>query len=206
MHSAWSDQDIQFLKDHYPQHKVPWIAEQLHRSVSSVYAKIQTGFKSSQIKAWTEEEQEFLRKHYPEHSIQWISEQLGRPFKGVEGQISKLGLQQWKEWTPIEDDCLRYWWGKKSIRVLAMELDRSATALGKRRNQLGLSISLPDGYESILSAEKRSGFSRKLLLKILSQYKVVPQPAPSRKYRPHRRMKIVKIEDVNKAITRYMNA
>src|SRR3989304_5146605 len=75
----WSEQELKFLKEHYPGKGSKYISEALGRTIQAVQqaAKIK-GIRNTRSKPWTKQEIEFLRSNYIAKGAATIGKELHR--------------------------------------------------------------------------------------------------------------------------------
>lgn len=93
----WTEEEIEFLKENYEKEKPEKIAEELSRSLSSVYCKAQSLNLSSKRcgygRKWTSEEEKYLKENYSELPPQKIADELDRSLNSVYGKAKNLDLK-----------------------------------------------------------------------------------------------------------------
>ena len=91
----WADEEVNFLREHYPTEGAEFVAAKIGRTVSAVWKKAG----KLKIRAnvfWTNEELSFLRNFYPSRGAFYCSYQLGRTEKATWEKAEKMGLQRYK--------------------------------------------------------------------------------------------------------------
>ena len=61
---TWTQEDKDYLRNHYPGTSVKELAKTLNRTESSIYNKIMNLQISQKKKAWTEKETEYIKQNY----------------------------------------------------------------------------------------------------------------------------------------------
>lgn len=90
-YNYWSNDEVEFLRQHYGVLNLDAIAERLNRSRSSVAGK------ASQLSLyrpgrWTDDELQYLRDNYQTHTYRELAEHLGRSKSAIDLKINRMGL------------------------------------------------------------------------------------------------------------------
>lgn len=77
-------------------------------------------------------------------------------------------------WTQEQIQTLRMEWHELAARSLAAKLrPHSWIGIREKACQLGLPFGVPQGYESINEAERRTGFSRRVIKKLIANHDIL---------------------------------
>jgi len=158
------------------------------------------------VPRWTPEDDAQLAEAYRTSTLDGAAAQFpGRTRHGVMQRISRLGLVKSRRWSGAEDERLHELWLRgASAEEMQRELGRGAAAIYMRARYLRLYAIPPAGCEFMRDAVRRSGFGYSTLLRILS-WAGVEVRMPMHSPRASRaRCRLVRIEDVNAAIARYV--
>lgn len=121
-------------------------------------------------------------------------------------QAHRLGICRERRWTHQDDARLIDLWGEgTSLATMAARFHRTPLAVFARGKQLGLSVGVPQGFELITHAARRTGYDVKQLRQILHWARVRIRPAlcePSRYVRCPR--KIVDSFEADVAVERWL--
>jgi len=102
---AWTDEEVEFLVDHYLELGAEECARQLGRTVAAVHGKVRQtdgGRPSIGPKVeWTEKELEFLRENYQTMAIDDLVQKLGRTKQAIYARGQMLGMQRYIDPAPF---------------------------------------------------------------------------------------------------------
>ncbi len=91
--SGWTNEEIQFLKENYPNPDIPisYLAKHLGRTRDSIRYYANKKLKLTRQPNWSKEEEDYLVRSYKDKiSIKKIAEHLGRTENAVEAKIFRL--------------------------------------------------------------------------------------------------------------------
>jgi hypothetical protein len=118
---------------------------------------------------WTQEEDDIVRRDYVRLGSKVLAKTLDRTFAAVQRRAENLGVNARPRWSDEDDRTLRLLWGEKTTRGIAAMLKRSQDAVYERARILGLVREQRIGKERLSDAERRTGFSRRQLRRILRE-------------------------------------
>ena len=149
----WTEQEVEYLKQHYGVKSAREIAETLGRPLNGLHSKAETlgldgkrGHWSStgkRVGAWTDEEIKFLQENYLDLGAEECANQLGRTKAAVHGKIRQVGggrpsIGPKVEWSEKDLDFLRENYQALSWEELVEKLGRTEQAVQVRASMLGL--------------------------------------------------------------------
>ena len=142
---SWTEEDRDFLAQHYPDKDIHWIAGQLAKSPSSCLSQARRMRLKRHIRhSWSPEEDAFLKQHYSKQGASWTAKQLGRTASACQHRASKISAQtnrSYLPWTPDEDAILIKYQHKKTHLEIAKMLNRSKNACDARAKKLNITKS-----------------------------------------------------------------
>ena len=142
---SWTEEDRDFLAQHYPDKNIHWIAGQLAKSPSSCLSQARRMRLKRHIRhSWSPEEDAFLKQHYSKQGAAWTAKQLGRTASACQHRASKISAQtnrSYLPWTPDEDAILIKYQHKKTHLEIAKMLNRSKNACDARAKKLNITKS-----------------------------------------------------------------
>jgi len=141
----WTDEEVEYLKEHYGDDGAEGIAHVLNRTKSSVQTKArELDLTDDQARGlWTEDDEAFLRENYLELGAEECARRLGRSKASVHGKIRKIGggrpsIGPKVEWTEQELDFLRDNYHQLTWEEMVEQLGRTEQAIQVRASMLGL--------------------------------------------------------------------
>lgn len=136
----WTEEQIEFLKAHYPSRGSKYVAEQLEKPRYVVRQKASQLKIRFEKKGWTEEEIALLKKIYPKHGLPYAAQVLNKSKGSVKGAIVRLRLHRngFSHWTEWEVRYLRRNYGNKSTDSIARTLKRTRESVKLKAQKLGL--------------------------------------------------------------------
>lgn len=153
---AWSDKEIQYLKENYNRANIEKLSIKLNRSTSSISHKAQrlqlTGEKqlvrNPYAQDWSKEEEQYLIDN-KKKSIEELAKDLNRSKNSVLAKFTRLGLRKprHKFWTEKEDRYLEENISAKTYKQMAKKLKRTPRSCAARAKRIGL-----DGYDKEYSS------------------------------------------------------
>ena len=119
--------------------------------------------------AWTQREDDILRATYAQGLEATRAALRGRrTFRAIMQRARRLRITRKRHWTAAEDRLLSWLWDDQNgLAKLATRLRRTEHAVFRRAQDLGLKIGVPQGYESVRAAARRSGFPYETMVGIL---------------------------------------
>lgn len=143
--TAWSNDEIEFLKKYYKSVDINVIISKLHRSKSSIMhkaARLNLTDSNDTIavqSTWSEKNDDYLLAHLDE-SIESIAQHLGYSVSTINLHRRKLGITNAKTpWSKKEDDYLIKNYETMPYSKIAKKLHRSYYATKARAQKLGIS-------------------------------------------------------------------
>lgn len=139
----YTDYEIKFLRDKYPNYGAKYCASKLKRSINSIRSEI-TILGLTRNWTWTDEMNKFLRLNYNIIGGKACAEKLNLSQKSVYKQAKKLGLTRAGKkiipsgWTVEEDALLIKYYSIEGTAVYKHFENRSYNACRCRASQLGL--------------------------------------------------------------------
>lgn len=98
MRVSWSDDEVQFLKDHWNNLSINQIAIELNRSAKAIKTKAtREDLTERKTKKWSKEDIEFLNEKWGSASIESIAKYLNRTDEAVRYKAFRLGLPAFTE-------------------------------------------------------------------------------------------------------------
>ncbi len=117
---------------------------------------------------WTKAELEVVRSRYEMDGPTKLARELGRTEQAVRHRGQKLGVVHRRRWTAAEEEELCLLWGEKTLPRIAAHLRRSPEGVYRRAECLGLTRGVPQGFEALSVAARRTGYCDPTLRKILA--------------------------------------
>jgi len=140
--TGWTEEETQFLRDHYHELSAAEIAEELDRSKNSVYGKARMEkLTESDAKSWTDHEEEFLKRIGPIWDDEAVAAYLDRSLPSIRSKKSKLDyvFGKGRRWTDEDEEYVENHFPQMTDRGLAEELERTIRGIkNRRRRELGL--------------------------------------------------------------------
>lgn len=136
----WTDEEEQYIHDHYEEMTDAEMGKVLKRTVSSVTRKRQKlGLRNYAKRLWTSEEEQYVRDHWNEMTDEELGRALNRTASCVETRRGCLGLRHYKQnpWSPQEEQYLRDHWEEMDDGEIGQALSRSRTSVKAKRSRLG---------------------------------------------------------------------
>lgn len=93
---------------------------------------------------WTQEEVKYLKQWYCKKPTSEIMKQLNRSANSIRRKADRLGITdasnsiRGKEWTEVELQYLKTWYGKKTISQIARDLRRTSSSVQNKAFRLGI--------------------------------------------------------------------
>lgn len=119
---------------------------------------------------WTPEEDAVLTKAYSEGGI--YAARAALPARGASAiyhRTQRLKLVRRRRWTDADDARLRDLWdGGNTVDEVAKALGRTVATTYWRAQHIGLPLGVPEGWEYLSSAARRTGYHGDQLRKILA--------------------------------------
>lgn len=141
MPETFSDSEIQFIKENYPEKGLQYVAMVLNRPTYSIRNKA-SKLKIKRIKPgkWSEEELMLLKKHYPNRGGRYVADKLNRQFNSVSRKAQRLGLKNksFKIWDDFSKKYLLRNYGKKPVDSIARTLSRTVYAVRLKAEKMRL--------------------------------------------------------------------
>ena len=140
----FTEEEDQFLRDHYGTKTIKQLCEEMERSTHSINNRIRRlGLREAvRIRSpWTEEEDAYLREYFNKQSAKEIGAHLGRTPNSVSSRIRILDLRLepiCRKWTENEDEYLMKNYGVRKLSAIAKKLGRTMESVEKRIGRLGL--------------------------------------------------------------------
>lgn len=189
--APWSDDEIDYLIEHYQTVTYQKIAETLNRSNNSVYwmlkklrdenridfSKRHRGIKKI-VRTWTQEEIDYLIANYPHQTVEQLSKYLtNHSTGGISAKATQLKLRKTNmicshgvkrsTWTEEELDFLKLYYSKVPLNELAEVLTNHTPEAIKGRAKLlklknSSKIEREQGYFSCIDCGKKVYFDDKL--------------------------------------------
>lgn len=137
----WTDEEIEFLKEHCPISGVNYVAEKLGRTAKAV------GIKASRLNIscfggnWTKEEDSILKKYYPIEGSKGVSERINRTREAIIQRASMFNLESGalpSSWTEKEEAILIKYYPTKGTEWCAKKLKRTDQAVRARASMLNI--------------------------------------------------------------------
>jgi hypothetical protein len=137
---------------------------------------------------WTAADDATLREAYSTGGILAAREALpARGPSAIYHRAQRLKVVRRRRWTAQDDTRLRLLWdGGNTVEEVAESLGRTVITTYWRAQVLGLPLGVPDGWESISDAAKRTGYGTGQLRRILRHSGVTIRRALSAPGRPKR--------------------
>lgn len=154
---------------------------------------------------WTEAEDEVLRKQYCKRGAKAASETLGRSFASTCKRARRLGLATHARWTKTDVETLEDYWGHETLAQLSKRLGRTKAAIYQRANESGFVLGVPEGYEYLTHAAKRTGFTPSQLREILRSAGAPLRRTTSRPGKVKRHYHMVDTVDVDDAVEKWLS-
>lgn len=132
------------------------------------------------IAPWTPEEDAKLKSAYAPNGGGETSAAKrlpGRTMEAIRSRACRLKLSRARWWTADDIERLRSMWGIETVENIARMMRRNRNAVVDRARHLGLTIGIPDGWESMSAASVRTGYPLPCLRTILrwSEVRIVKQ-------------------------------
>jgi hypothetical protein len=154
---------------------------------------------------WTAAEDAALREPL---EAKELAVRLGRSEGGVHHRRARLGIVRRRRWTRADIGQLRDLWGEgMSLRRIARHLGRTSATVYIKAQAIGLSLGVPDGFEYLSHAAKRTGYCTSQLWQILRAAGVRPKAALARtvERRAGHRFHFVEPLDVDDAVALWLS-
>ena len=153
---------------------------------------------------WTEAEMEILRANYMAIGAKAVKTLLPeRSMQAIYNKAEAFGLIRRRFWTEHDLAVMRGNWGVEDIDTIAKRLGRTAESVGAKAKLVGLPVLVPEGWESLVSAVRRTGYAHPTLRRILkwAEVRVIRAYAARRgtRYNQH----IVDPFEVDEAVARW---
>ena len=139
----WTENEIEFVRKHYPRRGSSYVAGKLGRSRTSVAAlTVRLGIRRSGFRKWKEWEVHYLQRHYRLKSIDSVARTLRRSVSAVQLKAGELGITAPGPalYSEQEKALIRelYSSGRATVAEIAQRLGRPATAIRSRIGRWGL--------------------------------------------------------------------
>ena len=151
MGRPWTEWEIQYLRDNWPQMSDAEIASNLGRSRQAVLTKrYQNGIKLNPAD-WSPEEDAYICENWHNQTDDEIGSALGRAPHAVYQRGVSLGLirrktpESKRTWTAEENEYLSENWGVVSVKTMCKRLERTEASILTQKNKLGLGAFLDGG-------------------------------------------------------------
>lgn len=149
--NAWTEQEMEYLRQAWPKKTDAEIASSLGRSISAVRVmRYQKGI-CSDGGGWTPEIDDYIHENWKSKTDAEMGEKLGRSANEVYQRGLALGLIRRKNpekrvaWSKEDNEYLEENWGIVSITTLCKRLGRTEAAVITKKNKLGLGAFLDNG-------------------------------------------------------------
>ena len=147
----WTQEDEEFLRDHWMDMVPADIAKELGRSSASVSAMAQRlqlckrreGNCPTRKNLWTPEQDAYIQSHWQERTDEELAAAVGHTVSSTMARRHKLGLRfhessKGPDWTDEEVNLMQDLWGTYTIPQIAKRLNRSVHAVKVKSTRLGL--------------------------------------------------------------------
>lgn len=132
----WTQEEIDFLKENYKKHSVPWCCENLERSYSQITHKaMRLGLLGKAN--YSNEEIQFLRDNLKKYGSEYCAEKLGRTKGGVIQVARRYKIDNGARWAK-EDVLFLEKHAGWSDKRLATHLGKTIEAIYFKRTQMGI--------------------------------------------------------------------
>ena len=143
----WTEDEVQYLSDHYISGGPDSCAEALNRSRETCDSKAKKMGIAPRLRSykgpWTDEEDQYLRKHYAADGAKGCADALGRTWKACGERSYSLGIAKKREnsripWTEEDKEFLRENYETLGPVACARTLKRSAESCKFMGSKMGL--------------------------------------------------------------------
>lgn len=136
--SRWTEDDLTFLQEHYPNTNMDELVRHLHRSPAAINRKARhlQLYKES-WNPWTETEVAYLKEHYTSQTAEELAQDLNRSLSSTSSKLERLNLQKWK-WTEVEREYIRKHYQIDPLSTLTQHLNRTPEAIIRQAKELGV--------------------------------------------------------------------
>ena len=140
----WTEEEIDFLKKNYKNHSNKWVAEQLGKTIQSIYHKAQTlKLKTLEFphkRTWTDKQDEFVKKNYGKLPTKEIARIINKSHHAINHRASKLKVvkEESKLWTKEEIQFLKENYYKLNNTEINKILKRGVEAITAKAMKMGL--------------------------------------------------------------------
>jgi predicted transcriptional regulator len=167
---SYTEEENQFLRESFEKFSTKQLGEKLGRTEASVARQLSRLdlHKKPKYPPYSKEEKEFINQSHTSSTAAEIAKKLNRTRASVLRQMAAMEIRKRPQWTYAEDKRLSFLWiTTMSIKTLCKKFGRSQQAVCRRARALGLDTTIPEGYEFLSEAARRTGFSRQTLCNIL---------------------------------------
>lgn len=135
----FSNEEIQYIKEHYSGSTVKRLSEELNKPPNSVYNQIlKLNLKKQTHRPWGEDELLYIKEHYINMTSKEMSQVLNRTIASINAQRDKLGLVRHSSWTDSEVDFLKNNFNTMSHKEIGQALGRTQGAITAKCFDLNL--------------------------------------------------------------------
>ena len=138
----WTEEEDMFIKEHASEYTYPQLAKKLNRTLSATMqrcSKLKSFCrkKGYEFREWTPEEVNYLvdSKDKP---LEFVAKKINRTLGSVTYKKRSLGLMDAHHYAEAEDEYLKKYYGIKTVKQLAIDLDREENAIRKKALRLGI--------------------------------------------------------------------